>query len=51
MGHCLNRVPSPFMAKGLCHFRNPMNIVSEQPRAKNRSLFRVKNVFLLEKNT
>ena len=25
--------------------KNPMNIVLEQPRAKNGSLFRVKNVF------
>ena len=43
MSHCLNRVPSPFTAKGLRPFRNPMNIVLEQPRAKNGSLFRVKN--------
>ena len=51
MSHRLNCVQSPFTAKGLCAFRNPMNIVLEQPRAKNGSLFRVKNVFLLEKNT
>ena len=32
---CLNCVQSPFTAKGLSPFRNPMNIVLEQPRAKN----------------
>ena len=41
----LNRVPSPLTAEGLCLFRNPKNIVLEQPRAKNGSLFRVKTVF------
>ena len=52
MSHRLNCVQSPFTAKGDTPFRNPRNIVLEQPRAKNGSLFRVKNVcFLLEKNT
>ena len=37
MSHRLNCVQSPF--------RNPINIVLEQTRAKNGSLFRVKNVF------
>ena len=45
VSHCLSRVPSPFTAKGLCPFRNPINIVLEQPRAKNGSLFRGKTFF------
>ena len=47
MSHRLNCVQSPFTAKGLCPFRNPMNIVLEQLRAKNGSpftCFRVKKV-------
>ena len=39
MDHCPNRVPSLFTAKGLCPFQNPLNIVLEQPCAKNGSLF------------
>ena len=51
MSHRLNCVQSPFTAKGLPPFRNPMNIDLEQPRAKNGSLFRVKNVvFAREKH-
>ena len=38
MSHCLYRVPSPFTAKRL-------DIVLEQRREKNGSLFRVKNIF------
>ena len=45
MSHHLNCVQSPFTAKGLRPFQNPINIVLEQPRAKNGSLLRVKNVF------
>ena len=45
MSHRLNCVQSPFMAKEHSPFRSPMNIVLEQPRAKNGSLFMVKNVF------
>ena len=44
VSHRLNCVQSLFTA-GLRPFRNPMNIVLEQPRAKNGSLFRGKNVF------
>ena len=49
MSHRLNCVQSPFTAKGLRPFRKPINVVSEQPRAKNGSLFRVKNFFCLRK--
>ena len=55
MSYCLNRVPSPFTAKGLRPFRNPngegaapLSTPHEcsfrAPRAENGALFRVKNV-------
>ena len=55
MSHCLNRVPSPFTAKGLRPFRNP-NGEGDASLSKphdssfraaareNGSVFRVKNV-------